>query len=335
MSSILSKNDNICSICQKSFKTKYTLSNHIRCVHKKTDDLTEETDLTEFKCESKFCKYSTMYKKEISKHIKKCNFIFAEQYFREEFSKLKTEHANEISKLKNELIQSELLHEKQLSELKIKTEILQQELEKAQRMIQSLSETAINRPTTTNDIGNLNHVKITNHLSDHKSYLRQIHPERVTELLHLHFEKYFMDGQSGLARFVVEHIIRLEDGKMILCCTDPTRKRFRFIDADGKLAEDLRAKMFRSKIKIPVKEMCNEVFDRIIERIKHEKKVKISSGESEAGIEIDFLDKKIDMAERRFFEIRAFDGDDGTEFLNELTLLLRNSQDAQDLYEKE
>jgi hypothetical protein len=264
-----------------------------------------------------------MYKQEILKHIKKCQYVLAEKELQEEKQKYDHDLLNLQTKLSN--------LEKENNTLRGKTEILQQELDKAHHMIQTLSETAINRPTTTttNEIGNLNHVKITNHLADHKSFLRQIHPERVTELLDLHLEKYFMDGQVGLARFVVEHIIRLNDGKMILCCTDPTRKRFRFIDADGKLAEDLRAKMFRSKIKIPVKEMCNEVFDRIIERIKAEKKVKISSGESEAGMEIGFLDKKIDMAERRFFEIRAFDGDDSTEFLNELASLLRNSHEEE------
>jgi regulator of replication initiation timing len=245
----------------------------------------------------------------LKRHIKNCKYIKAVEIERSKYE-------DEIKKLQEQLSKIKIEYEKQLSE----NNILQRELDKAQYMIQTLSETAINRPTTTtNEIGNVNNVKITNHLSDHKSYLRQIHPERVTELLHLHFEKYFMDGQMGLARFVVEHIIRLKDGKMILCCTDPTRKRFRFIDADGKLAEDLRAKMFRSKIKIPVKEMCNEVFDRIIERIKDEKKVKISSGESEAGMEIGF------------FEIRAFDGDDGTEFLNELASLLRNSYEVNDL----
>jgi hypothetical protein len=276
-----------------------------------------------------------MYKHELNRHIKKCLFLSTENEFQEKLKISLKENREEVEELKSQIkeYQEQLSkikteYEKRISELNIEKNILQRELEKTQHMIQ----TVINRPTTTNEIGNVNNVKITNHLADHKSFLRQIHPERVTELLHLHFEKYFMDGQIGLARFVVEHVIRLNDGKMILCCTDPSRKRFRFIDADGKLAEDLRAKMFRSKIKIPVKEMCNEVFDRIIDRIKHEKKVKISSGESEAGMEIEFLDKKIDMAERRFFEIRAFDGDDGTEFLNELASLLRNSYDTNDTY---
>lgn len=311
-------NKNICTICNRVYSTKYTLSTHIRCVHK-------QCDVEEFECKSKYCKYTTMYKKEIVKHIKNCNFIIAEEDFKqveiELKNKIKSEYETCIEKLKKELLTCQT----QLSSLTTEKDIIQRELEKSQHLIQCLSERAIDRPSNVtnrqhNEIGN---VKITNHLSDHQTYLKQVHPERVTGLLDLHFEKYFMDGQIGLARFVVEHIIRLENGKMILCCTDPTRKRFRFIDTDKKLAEDLKAKMLCSKIKVPVKEMCNEVFDRIIQRLKDEKKVKMSSGLG-MEMEIDFLDRKIDMAERRFLEIRAFDGDDGTEFLNELAILLRN-----------
>lgn len=332
-----------CTFCEKTYSSKYTLETHIFNIHKikiEKENNAGNIDLNVIlKCSSKNCDFETIYKYEMKKHIKRCKILLFEKErekakkecdieYNSLLIKLKNDHATDISRLKNELIQSQLLYEKQISSLKTEKNILQKELDKAQQMIQTLSEKAINRPSNItqqhNEIGN---VRITNHLSDHKSYLKQLHPERVTEMLQLHFEKYFMDGQSGLARFVVEHIIRLKDGKMILCCTDPARKRFRFIDADGKLAEDVRAKMFRSKIKIPVREMCNEVFDRIIDRIKDEKKVKISAGD--AGMEVEFLEKKIDMAERRFFEIRAFDGDDGTEFLNELTSLLRNPYETE------
>lgn len=45
---------------------------------------------------------------------------------------------------------------------------------------------------------------------------------------------------------------------------------------------------------------------------------------SAGAFDIDFLEKKIELAQQRFIEIRAFDGDENIDFLNELAILLRN-----------
>lgn len=343
----MSENPHICTICNRVYSTKYTLANHIKCVHKKDES-------SELKCTSDKCNFKTMYLSELKKHTKKCSFLLIENEcekikikHKEDLEKMKIEieskHVEDLEKMKMEFeskhkedLEKIIEYEKQISNLQTEKNIMKNELEHSRYLIQTLSEQAINRPTNVttnqqhNEIGN---TKITHYLSDNKKYQRQVHPQRLVDLLDNHFEDYFMDGQSGLARFVVEHVVRVDDGKMILCCTDPIRKRFRFINAEGKLAEDLKAKMFCSKIKIPVNEMCSEVFDRIINKLTEEKKVKLSSGKS-YGIDIEFLDKKIDLAERRFLEIKSFDGDDGSEFLNELACLLRNPNDILETIDK-
>lgn len=263
-----------------------------------------------------------MYPAEMKKHLQKCMHVCTDRIreqleteFEERQRKMSAHHDREIAETKS-------FFEQQLSAVRAENKVLQAELSKAQRLIQTLSEQAINRPTSVTHQQNISTVKITNHLADHKAYLSQTHPSRVRDMLDQHLENYFLDGQQGLARFVVEHIIRMEDGKMILCCTDPSRKRFRFVDADARLAEDMRAKMLCSKLKMPIREMCNEVFDRIMNRLRTEKKVMISSGAG--AFDIDFLDKKLDYAEKKFIEIRSFDSEDNADFLNELASLLRN-----------
>lgn len=229
---------------------------------------------------------------------------------------------------KEQLRSKELEHTRLQNAKDIEIARLQASLQRLENQVQMLSnftKDAINRPTTistTNNQQNIASVKITNHLANHKSYLAQLHPERVRNKLDQHLENYFFAGQQGLARFVVEHIIKMDDDKFILVCTDTSRKRFRFVNAEEELAEDMRAKILCSKLKTPVREMCNEVFDRVIARLKSEKKVQISQGAG--AFDIDFLDKKLEYAEKKFIEIRSFDSEDNTDFLNELATLLRN-----------
>lgn len=134
-----------------------------------------------------------------------------------------------------------------------------------------------------------------------------------------------MDGQQGLARCLVEHVIKVE-GKLILVCTDTSRKRFRFVNTDGKLAEDMKAKMLCNKLGEPIRDICKDVFERVLDKLDSDQRVKKSNGSG--AFEIAFVDKKKEWAYQKFLEIRMFESeDDNTDFLNELATLLRNPTD--------
>lgn len=318
----------ICPECNKELSTKYTLANHLRLVHR-IGDAQHDDEVEELKCSSMQCDYKTRHRKDQRRHISKCVFVRIDNAITQAKSELQNECEIQIQDSKSEFLQIiERLNfdisdsRVQIARLQSENQVLQRELIKAQEANQILAKEAINRPTTTNNQHN-NNLKITNYLTDHQSYLSQTQPHRVRDMLDQHLETYFMDGQSGLARFLVEHIIKMNDGKLILVCTDTSRKRFRFVNADGKMVEDMKAKMLCTKLSVPVREMCNEVFDRIINKLKSDKKVKISNGSG--AFEIDFLEKKMEWAEKKFIEIRSFDyDDDNTDFLNELAALLRN-----------
>lgn len=242
-------------------------------------------------------------------------------------SKRQTEYELMISKWQTEyefmLSKRQTEYELMLSKLQTENDLLREQLEKAQQTSQTLAEQAINRPTTItqqhNQIGHISNLKMTNYLTDYQTYQRQTDPQRVRQLLDQHFEDYFFDGQPGLARFMVDHVIRSEDGKMIMVCTDPARKRFRFVNADAKLEEDLRAKILTKRLSVPVREVCSKVYERITKRLEEEK------GRKKSAFEVDFLDKKIDYAFEKLISIREFDQEDSGDFLNELAALLRGS----------
>lgn len=88
------------------------------------------------------------------------------------------------------------------------------------------------------------------------------------------------------------------------------------------MEEDLKAKFLTKKLSVPVKEVCATVFDRITKRLEKEKKEKDKLSASY------LLDKKIDHAYTQFINILEFDIEEkGSDFLNELSALLRGSVD--------
>lgn len=319
-------------MCGKELSTKYTLSNHIRCIHR---DVAEPDDNDQpRKCPSFVCTFSTMYSSELKRHIGKCPLIpIAQQWISErenwkfqseqQILELRTKYDQQLHDLSKYSAEQKISSDLFISKLQAENDILRQELERAHKM----NEQAINRPTTIahNTTNNQQNVRITNYLTGNDVFTAQTHPQHVKSVLDKHFEAYFMDGQQGLARCLVEHIIKV-DGKLILVCTDTSRKRFRFVNADGKLAEDMKARMLCNKLGEPVREICHDVFERVLAKLESDKRLKMSNGSG--AFEIAFADKRREWAEQKFMEIRSFErDDDNTDFLNELAALLRNPED--------
>lgn len=191
-----------CTICDKSLSSKYTLVKHLMYVHRCSEE-NEEMTLEELKCPAQKCSYSTVYSNELKRHSKKCQFILTER----EISTLMIQHEKELALCQEEIIklniEKQAIHVsyEEITKLRTENEILQRELEKAQDMIRSFTEHAINRPTTTtNNQQNIGSVKVTNYLTDYETYQKQTDPDRVRALLDQHFEEYFFDGQLGLAQ---------------------------------------------------------------------------------------------------------------------------------------
>jgi hypothetical protein len=109
--------------------------------------------------------------------------------------------------------------------------------------IEKLASQAIDKPNTTNVTTNN-----VNVYSD-KYFLEDIKPEEVKKKCQNYLtEQVFFSGQRGIAQLCTDHIIKTKDNKVLLTCSDVSRKKFKYIDENGNLKEDHEARTFTKKV---------------------------------------------------------------------------------------
>lgn len=284
----------------------------MKCVHQRATREDEEVDIVEMSCSSTRCKYTTIYRGDLKRHMEKCMYIAVDR----EVSHLQGEHQQHLRDLEARYAANEKQMQLEIARLQAEKDMLEQQLNKTQDLVGHLAERAIEKPTTSNTVNN-NNQRITNLLCDPETYEARTQAAWITEVAREKFEPYFWQGQRGVAQFAVDHIIKTEDGKMLLCCTDPSRNRFRYLSADHRLKEDIEGRIFTKSIAIPIKSVCNEVFDSICTKLKKERASK------KGAFEVDFIDKKIDHAHTQLIEIREIDDDNHNQaYKSELAVLL-------------
>lgn len=300
----------ICIFCNRYFSTKSTLITHQK--------------------NAKYC--LKLQNKGNDKWACICLKTFSSKYSLNEHSllcvkKKELQHEKEIKKLeeklrkeiekneKNEKITQDIRTE--LSTVQKQCDFFEKQYTESQKIIQNLAEKAIEKPSssssTTNQIkGNQN----VYNLADHKTYETQTDPERILSLDFETIKPFFWKGQRGMAQLCTEHVINTSDGKKIIFCTDPTRKRFKYESENGDIKEDIDARLFTKKISEPIKIISEKtayrIRDECQEDLKNEKDV----------FESEILEKKIDLAMENYIEIKEIDNEKKNgEYRNELCIL--------------
>jgi hypothetical protein len=301
-------NREICEFCNASVKNKSVLKIHInnnkKCLAKRGLLLTTPhvckgcnlsmVTITILKAHQETCK------KFICKIIKDDFEIEKKQieqknkeYNDQQLQLLSLSHKNEINNIKklmgeeNSLLKNAIYEiefkNKELKvrheELKIRYDELSKQHEKTieklelkisqcDSFIQTLAREGSNKPTTTtnNTINN-----IRNHLSSTYT-IDKLEPKTVEEIFREHYTEFdYYSGQKGLANFFLEKVIKTPDGKMMICCTDTSRKKFKILDMKGNLKEDIEARVLCEKLKVPTEVVTKEMYDKIITRIDEER----------------------------------------------------------------
>lgn len=175
----------------------------------------------------------------------------------DEYTKLQVRY----EELKDRYDILEKQHEKTITKLELK-------IAQCDAFIQTLAREGSNKVTTTNNTVNNT---IRNQLSSTYT-VDNLEPKQLEDTMRQHYtESDFFGGQKRLAGFCVDHVIKTPDNKMMVCCTDMARKKFKILDVQGNLKEDIEARLLCKKLKVPVKMITKEIYDTVIERIEKER----------------------------------------------------------------
>lgn len=108
--------------------------------------------------------------------------------------------------------------------------------EKNQECLHEIAKNPKTTKTTNNTTNNTKILSIQTPLDfDNKEKIQNIINDKYNS-------SYLHDGQKGVAKFAVEHILKDEQGDLSYICTDPSRYVFKYKDINGGLVKDLEAK---------------------------------------------------------------------------------------------
>ena len=150
-----------------------------------------------------------------------------------------------ICKKKIEIVEEEMEEEKynhrqtkeQLEyELKLKSDELNLKLDEIKRLetLLSKNDTKVSKVTNNNS-----HNTIENQTINHISITNYMTPDRVKDTFSNHFTvEMLLGAQKELANFTVDKFLLGKD-KPVYLCTDRSRKKFAFVDDNGKQVEDV------------------------------------------------------------------------------------------------
>lgn len=272
----------ICQFCNKNFSTRSNLTTHLKkakyCIQdRKVSEISIDTVLNQCVCKKV---YNTKYK--LQDHISKCKEVLV--------NKINTQSEEIITLKQNMSICKGKILEKDQEILFLKNQVRE-----LQSNITSIALEGVKKPTTTNTNNTSN--SITNILVP-----LDLDEDKIQDIVENRFnETHFLDAQKGVAKFCFENLIKTEDGKRRMVCSDPVRERYRYIDEKGDIKEDLQAREFIEKISKPIIDASGKLYDEIREKYSQIKE-NIEKG-IEKGISDYIVEIKEKHAEQCFIDI--------------------------------
>jgi hypothetical protein len=199
------------------------------------------------KLHQKKAKYCIKIQKENNEMKVNCNNILNNKFKCENCDKLLSSKrnldnhysiCNNIDKLKVTILKYKI----HIEELIKKGEQQEKKIKELENTIERLAINAIHKPTTTNN-------NTTNNTLNIMSSLDFNNVNKIKNLIDDNYNiNYAIDGQKGLARFVVDNLLKDENGELLYVCTDPSRQIFKYKDDSGEIKKDVEAKKLTNYI---------------------------------------------------------------------------------------
>jgi hypothetical protein len=249
-----------CNFCKKVFSSKSNL-----CAHQNTAIFClelqgKQPDEKGFNCD--FCNKKYAQKKGLILHVNTCKekvkksqdekqneHVTLVKQLELEITKLKEIEKNSIKKVTDE---KDSYYQEKLREKNEYITKLETKLEKFENAV------VANMAATTHSL-EAKAVKATQSTTNNTTLNTNITVNNVLNLSQEHVKKVLTEqldynvvyaGQSGLAAFVVEKMLKNQAGNLIYRCVDPSRQMFEFMDENGDTVRDMKAeKLIQSLVK--------------------------------------------------------------------------------------
>ena len=244
-----------CSGCDKEFKQKGNLDRHYkRCSKskKRNLDVIQKKDDIRMTCNYCYKEFST--KQSLSKHkLKICIFLQLEAQYKE--------HKKQIEEYKKQLENKDKEYKKQLEDkdkeykkqLKDKDNKHKQHICRLEDKLENIALKNSSK-TTINNNNNQRTIMINNYLDN----MKPITPEMLLSYTDNLTEEHVLEGEKGITKYFCDYPMK---GNIL--CTDLSRKKIKYKDAEGNIQTDvnlskLRKGMFQS-IEPKVKELKESI----------------------------------------------------------------------------
>jgi hypothetical protein len=281
-----------CKFCNKKFCSKSSLNNHQKtakyCIKLQDDNL---EIISNFNCE--FCNKNFTTKQVLLNHLYSCKNKIVNDKFQDK-----------DKDYKEQLKEKDIL----IMKLKLVNDIYKDQIKDLQNKIDVIVNKAIDKPTTTNNTIN-NKIELN-------SFPSQLEIDRKIESQFN--DKYLWDGMKGVAQFVYDHIIKLEDGSVAYACFDTSRQMFKYKDQDGNDIKDPKAFKLRKMIKPGLLRQSQSLLDYFSEECDYLEKRK------NKGLNIDRKEyNTMNTLREKAFEVgcEILNIDETSKFSNELATL--------------
>ena len=243
-----------CDDCDNIFPTQKNFSNHIKKCKMNENKCEIIEDKSTFNC--KYCN-----KKLSSKHSLIYHLDICDKKKDNDIENLKKEKDNEIENLKKELEKLKRENNNEIENLKRE---YKEQIKDLQNKLDKIANKAIDRPTITNNTVN-NKIEL-------QALPSQMEIDRKIESQFN--DKYLWDGIKGVAQFVFDHIVKLEDGSMAYACFDTSRQIFKYKDENGNEIKDPKAIKLRRMIKPGLLKQSQTLLDYFTEECDYLEKKK-------------------------------------------------------------